>query len=94
MSQNPLTSRAVVSGVLLGVVLTPCNIYSGLKIGWSFNVSILALLVAAAFWGMLARMGLAKTYGVGECNITQTAASSSANIISAGWLHRCPPWRC
>jgi putative OPT family oligopeptide transporter len=90
LSQNPLSWRAVVTGVTLGIVLTPCNIYSGLKIGWSFNVSILALLVAAAFWAMLARMGLAKTYGMGECNITQTAASSSANIISGGLVAPVP----
>lgn len=90
MPEASLTLRAVVSGVLLGAILTPCNIYSGLKIGWSFNVSILALLVAAAFWALLARLGLARAYGVGEGNITQTAASSSASIISGGLVAPVP----
>ena len=29
----------------IGAVLTPTNVYSGLKIGWSFNLSITALLI-------------------------------------------------
>jgi putative OPT family oligopeptide transporter len=85
-----LTPRALISGVLLGALLTPCNIYSGLKIGWSFNVSILALLVASAFWALPARWGLVRRYGTGEGNITQTAASSAANIISGGLVAPVP----
>ena len=42
-----LTVRAVATGMLLGAALTPCNVYSGLKIGWSFNMSIAAGLLAA-----------------------------------------------
>jgi uncharacterized oligopeptide transporter (OPT) family protein len=33
-----LTLRALLTGLLIGAVLTPCNVYSGLKIGWSFNM--------------------------------------------------------
>ena len=77
-----LTLRAVISGVLIGALLTPCNIYSGLKIGWSFNISIIALLLATGFWTLLARLRLTHGLGAGEANITQTTASSSANIIS------------
>jgi hypothetical protein len=40
--ERELTVRALLSGVLLGALLTPCNVYSGLKIGWSFNMSITA----------------------------------------------------
>jgi len=41
-----LTARAVATGLAIGAVLTPCNVYSGLKIGWSFNMSIAADLLA------------------------------------------------
>jgi len=41
-----LTARAVATGLAIGAVLTPCNVYSGLKIGWSFNMSIAAGLLA------------------------------------------------
>lgn len=89
-SSRNLTLRAVVTGILLGALLTPCNIYSGLKIGWSFNVSIIALLIASGFWALLARLGVGRALGAGEGNITQTTASSSANIISGGLVAPIP----
>lgn len=85
-----LTMRALGSGILIGALLTPCNVYSGLKIGWSFNISIIALLLAAGFWGSLARLGFARPLATGEANITQTTASSSANIISGGLVAPIP----
>ena len=80
----------MISGVLIGALLTPCNIYSGLKIGWSFNISIIALLLATGFWTLLARLRLTDRLGAGEANITQTTASSSANIISGGLVAPIP----
>ena len=90
MSAKSLTIRAVASGMLLGALLTPCNIYSGLKIGWSFNISIIALLLASAFWALLARLNVSRHLGEHEANITQTTASSSANIISGGLVAPIP----
>ena len=56
MSTNrELTGRALATGVVLGALLAPCNVYSGLKIGWSFNMSIIALLIGVALWRPLAR---------------------------------------
>jgi len=49
-----LTVRAVATGMPIGARLTPCNVYSGLKIGWSFNMSIAAGLAV----GGLAAFGL------------------------------------
>jgi len=40
-----LTIRAVLTGMVLGGILSLCNIYSGLKIGWGFNMSITAMLL-------------------------------------------------
>ncbi len=85
-----LTLRALISGILIGAVLTPCNVYSGLKIGWSFNVSIIGLLLVAGFWGLLSRFHLARSLDAGEGNIAQTTASSSANIISGGLVAPIP----
>ena len=67
-----LTLRAVLTGVVLGAILTPCNVYSGLKIGWSFNISIIALLVASGFWALLAKLRLAGNLEPGEGNIKNT----------------------
>lgn len=44
MNEPHLSGRALLSGILIGALLTPCNVYSGLKIGWTFNISIIALL--------------------------------------------------
>ncbi|AGA91417.1 putative membrane protein [Thioflavicoccus mobilis 8321] len=90
MSSRHLTARAIATGVLFGALLTPCNVYSGLKIGWSFNISIIALLLGAGLWGLLARLRLARPLSCGEGNIAQTASSSSANIISGGLVAPIP----
>jgi len=69
--------------MLIGALLTPCNTYSGLKIGWSFNISIIAPLLSAGFWSLLARARISSHLGAGEANIAQ-AAAASATIISGG----------
>ncbi|HCJ27737.1 MAG TPA: peptide transporter [Pseudomonas sp.] len=94
MSEPPreLTHRALLTGLLLGALLTPSNIYSGLKIGWSFNMSIIALLVGFAFWQSLARALRRPAWSLQESNINQTAASSAASIISSGLVAPIPAY--
>ncbi|MCF5677264.1 OPT/YSL family transporter, partial [Pseudomonas syringae] len=53
--QRELSLRAVITGIVLGILLTPSNVYAGLKIGWSFNMSIIALLIGYAIWQGLAK---------------------------------------
>lgn len=85
-----LTLRALLTGVVLGALLAPCNVYSGLKIGWSFNMSITALLLAYVFWVPLTkRLGLDR-WTLLESNINQTTASSAASIISGGLVAPIP----
>lgn len=79
-----LTIRAVLTGMVIGAILTPCNVYSGLKIGWTFNMSVAAGLIAFAFWNSAHRFAGARALGLLENNINQTAASASASIISSG----------
>ena len=90
--RRELTVRAIVTGVLIGAALTPCNVYSGLKIGWSFNMSITALLLAYAFWQPLSRLASVPTWTLHESNINQTAASSAASIISGGLVAPIPAY--
>lgn len=79
-----LTIRAVLTGMLLGALLTPCNVYSGLKIGWAFNMSVAAGLLAFGLWQTLARQFGTRPLHLLENNINQTAASAAASIISSG----------
>jgi hypothetical protein len=79
-----LTRRAILTGVVIGAALTPCNVYSGLKIGWSFNMSIAAGLLGAGLWRLACGMGGARPFGLLENDINRTAASSAASIVSGG----------
>lgn len=85
-----LTLRALLSGLLIGALLAPCNIYSGLKIGWSFNMSIIALLLAFGFWRLSERWFSSRSFSMGESNINQTAASSAASVVSGGLVAPIP----
>ena len=78
--------------MLLGAALAPCNVYSGLKIGWSFNMSIIALLLALALWRLLERVARVPPWTLKESNIGQTAASSAASIISGGLVAPIPAY--
>lgn len=85
-----LTPRALATGLVLGALLAPCNVYSGLKIGWSFNMSITALLLAFAFWVPLSRLFRLAPWGMLESNINQTTASAAAAITSSGLVAPIP----
>lgn len=85
-----LTVRSLLTGICIGALLTPCNVYSGLKIGWSFNMSIAAALLSLAFWRLAQDLFGARHWGLLENNINQTTASSAASIISGGLVAPIP----
>jgi putative OPT family oligopeptide transporter len=84
-----LTARAIGSGMVFGAVLSLCNIYTGLKIGWGTNMSITAGLLSFGFWKLFTMLG-AREYGILENNLNQTAASAGASISSAGLVAPIP----
>ena len=88
--ERELSLRAVLTGVLLGIVLTPSNVYAGLKIGWSFNMSIIALLLGFGFWQGIAAWS--RPWTLHESNINQTVASAAASIISGGLVAPIPAY--
>nr|MBV6628729.1 OPT/YSL family transporter [Oceanococcus sp. HetDA_MAG_MS8] len=90
--QPQLTARALMTGVVLGLILTPCNVYSGLKIGWSFNMSIAAALLSLGFWRLAQQLCGSAEWGLYENNINQTTASAAASIISGGLVAPIPAW--
>lgn len=87
---HELTYRSVTSGMLIGAILTPCNVYAGLKIGWGFNMSVAAGLIAYGFWTLNAKTMGTRPWGLYENNINQTTASASSAIISAGLVAPIP----
>jgi uncharacterized oligopeptide transporter (OPT) family protein len=91
--ERELSLRAVLTGAALGILLTPSNVYAGLKIGWSFNMSIIALLVGFGIWQSLARRNTHQPpWTLHESNINQTVASAAASIISGGLVAPIPAY--
>ncbi|PBP47272.1 peptide transporter, partial [Pseudomonas syringae] len=91
--ERELSLRAVLTGVVLGILLTPSNVYAGLKIGWSFNMSIIALLIGYAIWqGLSKRSSGQLPWTLHESNINQTVASAAASIISGGLVAPIPAY--
>lgn len=91
--ERELSLRAVLTGAVLGILLTPSNVYAGLKIGWSFNMSIIALLVGFGVWQTLARRNNRQPqWTLHESNINQTVASAAASIISGGLVAPIPAY--
>lgn len=84
------TFRAIFTGMLLGGMLSLCNVYLGLKIGWGFNMSITAALLGFAFWYLSTHIFKTAPFGVLENNMNQTAASAAASISSAGLVAPIP----
>jgi putative OPT family oligopeptide transporter len=85
-----LTLRAVSTGMLFGGMLSLCNIYLGLKIGWGMNMSVTAALLGFGFWQAATRAFKLRPFNVLENNINQTAASAGASISSAGLVAPIP----
>ncbi|WP_085676035.1 MULTISPECIES: OPT family oligopeptide transporter [unclassified Pseudomonas] len=91
--ERELSLRAVLTGAGLGILLTPSNVYAGLKIGWSFNMSIIALLVGFALWqGLAGRRNNQPAWTLHESNINQTVASAAASIVSGGLVAPIPAY--
>jgi len=88
-SAPQITVRAVLTGMLLGGILSLTNIYAGLKIGWGFNMSVTAMLVSFGLYRGAERLG-ARRWGMLENNINQTSASAAASISSAGLVAPIP----
>jgi uncharacterized oligopeptide transporter (OPT) family protein len=87
-----LTVRAVATGTVLGAVLSLCNLYSGLKIGWGFNMSITAALLGWGFWSIVTLGRPNARFSKLENNLNQTGASAGASISSAGLVSAIPAW--
>lgn len=85
-----LTVRAVATGMVLGGLLSLCNLYSGLKIGWSNNMSVTAALLGFAFWRAVSAARSTAPFTMLENNLNQTAASAGAAISSAGLVAPIP----
>ena len=87
-TQKQLTFRAVLMGGILGMFMAVSNLYTTLKIGWSFGVSITACVISFVVWNSICRIlgGSLSRMSVLENNCMQstaTAAGSSTGMTLA-----------
>lgn len=85
-----LTVRALLTGCLMGALLSSCNLYTGLTIGWSLNMSVTAILVSFALWRAMEMAFGTRHWSMLENNLSQTACSSAAAVSSAGLVAPIP----
>jgi len=55
-----LTCRAVITGSIVGGLLSVTNVYIGPRTGWSFGVPITALIFSYAVWTNSYRVGMVR----------------------------------
>jgi OPT family oligopeptide transporter len=73
-----LTIRAVLTGAVLGGVMSLSNLYVGLKTGWGLGVAITACILSFSIGAALTRIGLFRTnLSILENNCMQSTASSA-----------------
>ena len=80
-----LTVRAVVVGMLIGVVMCVSNLYVFFKTGWSMGVTITAAILGWGVFKLLAAVGAARSpLGALENNALTTVASGAGYMTGGG----------
>ena len=80
-SQRQLTVRAVIMGGILGMFMAVSNLYTTLKIGWSFGVSITACVISFVVWNSICSLlgGRISRMSILENNCMQSTAAAAGS---------------
>lgn len=82
-----LSVRSIVSGMLIGAVMSISNLYVGLKTGWGLGVTITACIIAFGVFRFLEAVIPAykrNPFSILENNTMSSAASAAGYMASAG----------
>lgn len=84
-SQRQLTIRAVLMGGVLGMFTAISNLYTTLKIGWSFGVSITACVISFIVWNSICKIlgGRITRMSILENNCMQSTATAAGSSTGA-----------
>ena len=88
-----LTVRSVVTGMLIGGVMSISNLYVGLKTGWGLGVTITACIIAYAVFNILEKIIPAyrkDPFTILENYTMSSAASAAGYMASAGLVSAIP----
>ena len=80
-SERQLTIRAVIMGGILGMFTAVANLFTTLKIGWSFGVSITACVISFVVWNTIVKLfaGRVTRMGILENNCMQSTAMAAGS---------------
>lgn len=83
--QRQLTWRAVLMGGVLGMFMSISNLYTTLKLGWSFGVSITACVLSFVIWNSLRSLwgGRLSQMTILENNCMQSTATAAGSSTGA-----------
>jgi uncharacterized oligopeptide transporter (OPT) family protein len=84
-TQRQLTVRAVIMGGILGMFTAVSNLYTTLKIGWSFGVSITACVISFVVWNSICKVfsGRVTRMSILENNCMQSTATAAGSSTGA-----------
>ena len=87
-----LTARALIMGMMLGMVMACSNVYVGLKSGWGMGVAITSCIMAWSIFAVLhaSMPKLFPPYSILENNAMQSCASAAGAITGAGLVNAIP----
>ncbi len=86
-----LTVRAVISGMLIGMLMCLSNLYVVLKTGWSLGVTVTACIIAFALFSLLSKVGLLKgQFSPLENNAMGSVASAAGYMTGGGNMAAVP----
>ena len=84
-------ARAILTGALLGACLSLCNIYSGLKLGWSTSMGISGAILAHFVWSLRTRHARSRSpFSSEESVVAATSAAGAAAVSSTGLVAGVP----
>src|SRR5512144_2989466 len=80
-----LTFRAVAMGAILGMLMSVSNLYTTLKVGWSFGVAITSCVMSFVIWNALRTLtaGRLSKMSIIENNCMQSTASAAGYSTGA-----------
>lgn len=81
-----LTSRAVVMGGLIGMLMAFSNLYTTIKLGWAFGVAITASVLSYSIWSSFMSLGLVKNRMTMLENNCMASTASAAGYSTGGTL--------
>ena len=77
-----LTLRAVLTGVVLGCILTLTNLYVGIKTGWTLGVGITSVILSFAAFKVFSKFNLSNEMTILENNAMQSIATSAGYMTA------------